>query len=117
MIQRVNDTKLEELTLECGSWIVVCWLTPDSIPCDHFKPEFKALQAACPDGWLFLDIDADEHPEYTVYWKVTAVPTTLLIREGKERLRFEGPYSREKMLQDVTALVKGKKRWKGKGES
>ena len=112
MIRRVNDMKLEEFLTEHEGWLFCLWFSYGSIPCEHFRPEFEALRAACSDAILFVDIDVDEHPEYTAHRNVTAVPTMVCYLGGEERKRFEGPYSRERLLQDITALVNKRRRKK-----
>lgn len=112
MIRRVNDILLDTIITEADSWVLCAWITPQSIPCSHFRPEFEGLQAACPDDFVFLEIDAGEHPEFAEYMKIQAVPTMVVYRKLEEQARFEGPYSRERLLQDITALVNGKRRRK-----
>lgn len=112
MIRRVNDIKLEEYLCEVDGWIVCAWITPQSIPCDHFKPEFEGVEARMSSRILFVDIDAAEHEEYTAHMKIQAVPTTVVYFEGEEKKRFEGPYSKERIIQDLNLLMKGKRRRK-----
>jgi hypothetical protein len=96
-VRRINDIGLEGIILE-GKLTAVAFVYLDSIPCGHFLPEFQKLscgEVPIPDGIACYVIDAGENPKIADDLKVMAVPTTLLLRDGKELGRFEGPYSCE----------------------
>lgn len=35
-VRYVNDTQLEQLLIEEKGWVVVSFMDPQSVPCDHF---------------------------------------------------------------------------------
>jgi len=102
----VNDERLEEIIIEKEGPILVAFLSFVSIPCEHFKPEFVALDSLMKDV-TFLVVDSDENPSICGVLNVNAVPTVLLYRGGTELGRWEGPYSKESLKQRITdALAK-----------
>jgi len=105
---RVNDHELEARLLNMDGWIAVAFLYPDSQPCLAFAPEYAALADALDHRAVFLSVDAQENPSVTEERRVRAVPTTLLFRDGDERGRWEGPYSRDALLERVAGVMDGK---------
>lgn len=90
----VNDHRLEELILEAPGYVLVAFLAQGSIPCDNFRPDFVAVEVLLEGQEVECCwIDAAENPSLTEFLQVTAVPTTLLFKDGDERGRWEGPYS------------------------
>lgn len=101
----VNDIELFRMVDDSAGWVAVAYLSLGSIPCDHFRPEFQGfgerfhgLVAACA-------VDVDENPSATEFMGIRAVPTTVLYRGGKERARYEGPYSLEALDKRVRRLL------------
>ncbi len=75
-----------------------------SIPCDHFKPELDAMSL----HYKTYQLDVDENPHITEELGIKAVPTVVVYREGEEIARYEGPYSREALLERIRALIEPK---------
>ena len=108
MVRDLNDQGLEEKVLESDGLVAVGFLDFCSIPCDHFRPELKAV-AEMLDGKIdFFRIDVTENPTITDELGVQAVPTLLVFRDGEEVARYEGPYSREALNERLTNLMAGK---------
>lgn len=109
-VRYVNDTQLEELLIEEKGWIVVAFLNRQSIPCDHFWPEFKQYAASTKSKIRCFRIDVTENPTITAQLEVVSIPTTLVFHSGDEVARYEGPYSHESLMDRIsTVMSKGKK--------
>jgi thioredoxin-like negative regulator of GroEL len=113
MIHYINDDRLERLICESitdrgiGLW-AVAFLDYGSIPCDHFRPEFQSASETFSGKIAFFMIDACENPTITDALHVVAVPTLLVFKGDDEIGRYEGPYSREALVERLGKLV-GKK--------
>lgn len=105
MIQRLNDQCLEEIILERRGLWTVAFLDYGSIPCDHFRPELEAIARKLDGRILFFSIDACENPSMADALGITAVPTLLVFRGDDEIGRYEGPYSREALMERLGKLV------------
>ncbi|CAD6207097.1 unnamed protein product [Miscanthus lutarioriparius] len=53
-------------------------------PCRFIEPAFKELASRFTDA-IFVKIDVDELAEVARTWKVEAMPTFVLVKDGKER--------------------------------
>ncbi|EER90722.1 thioredoxin H2-2 [Sorghum bicolor] len=58
-------------------------------PCRFIEPAFKELASRFTDA-IFVKIDVDELAEVARTWKVEAMPTFVLVKDGKEVSRVIG---------------------------
>jgi thioredoxin-like negative regulator of GroEL len=110
LVHRIADIELRELIQKDRGYSAVLFFDYQSISCDHFQPEFHAFSEEMRLVFC-AEIVCDENPTITDEHGVSAVPTTLLFKGGKEFGRWEGPYSREALKDRVVEAIKnGKKR-------
>ncbi|EDQ86412.1 uncharacterized protein MONBRDRAFT_28276 [Monosiga brevicollis MX1] len=67
-------------------------------PCQALKPAFHS--AAAKRRALFVEVDVDDTPEIAEEYQVAALPTVLILRDGKEVTKKTGPNA-----DSLTALV------------
>jgi len=103
----IGDLELQEILDRDQSWALIAFTSWGSIPCNHFRPEFSALTGHFITKVYCAEINVEENPSVTDKLGVVAVPTTLLLRKGKEVARYEGPYSREALIERITPFLKG----------
>jgi len=58
-------------------------------PCKAIEPSLKKLEAEHP-GISFISVDVDEHPELAKKYRIRALPTVILLKDGKEAIRIDG---------------------------
>ncbi|KAJ1701153.1 hypothetical protein LUZ63_000932 [Rhynchospora breviuscula] len=58
-------------------------------PCRMIEPTFKALSAKFSQA-IFVKVDVDELPEVSRQWRVEAMPTFVIVKDGKEISRIIG---------------------------
>ncbi|PWZ57136.1 Thioredoxin H2-2 [Zea mays] len=58
-------------------------------PCRFIEPAFKELASRFTDA-IFIKVDVDELAEVARTWKVEAMPTFVLVKDGKEVGRVIG---------------------------
>ena len=110
----VNDAQLEARISNADGFVLVAFLSSDSEPCKHFRPEYHEIEDILsrnagfnpPGGMVTLAIDVDENPSETASLAVTAVPTTLLFHKGEEIGRWEGPYNAPSLATRIADIVK-----------
>lgn len=103
-LRQVGDREFDKILAERLGLTVVAFLSYYSIPCDHILPELQVLAKKTESRVVSVWINTDDNPSITEEWLVKAVPTTLFFRNGEEVGRFEGPYSREVLLERVEEL-------------
>ena len=107
-VSRIGDIGVRELIQKDRGYSAVLFFDYHSIPCDHFRPEFQVF--AKEMRMVFCaELVCDENPTITDELGVSAVPTTLLFKGGKELGRWEGPYSYEALKERVIETIKN---WK-----
>jgi thioredoxin-like negative regulator of GroEL len=110
----LNDIELEK-RLEVGKgckiqyWTGIAFLSTGSVPCEHFIPELYGIAEQMSDKMSFYQIDVDENPTFAEQQGVDAVPTLQIYRNGKVAAKYEGPYSREALMQRIKDLLGIKK--------
>jgi len=109
MVKWINDSDLEEHVLEAKQPVAVVFLNHDSISCKHYIPEFEAVADEFRKRMKFYKIDAVENPTITDDLGIDAVPTVLIFRDSDEIAKYEGPYSREALMERIGTLFKEKK--------
>lgn len=58
-------------------------------PCKRIAPAFEKLATSLP-GITFLKVDVDESPELVTFYDISAMPTFVFLKDGKELKRVEG---------------------------
>ncbi len=105
-----NDYILEQCLVEDLGVLIVMFLGCMSRACDHFRPEIAPVAKHFHGRAKVLWINVDENPSIAKEFGVKAIPTTVVFRDGEKIAAYEGPYSREALIERITALMEPKKR-------
>jgi thioredoxin-like negative regulator of GroEL len=109
LVHRISDIELREVIQKDRGYSAILFFDYRSIPCHHFKPEFQMFAEEM--RLIFCgELVCDENPTVTDELGVSAVPTTLLFKGGKELGRWEGPYSHEALKERVVEVIKNGKK-------
>lgn len=103
--QVIGDETLESVISKKGIWVLVAFMYYGSVPCRIFRREFARVGAYFGSKIYSAEINAQENPSIAFRLSVTAVPTTLLLYNGLEKGRFEGPYSHEALIERIGKLL------------
>ena len=71
---------------------VVKFFAPWCGPCRLYAPAFERVASKNPDA-RFYEVDIDQNPELRVFFGVTSVPTTLVIKDGEVLANQSGALS------------------------
>lgn len=71
--------------------------------CPKMYPVVRQLRKA---GYFVLYIDTDQYPQVTQQFKLTSWPTTVVMDQGKEKVRFTGVTTVEKIKKLLTKTRK-----------
>jgi thioredoxin-like negative regulator of GroEL len=105
----IGDVELQEILDRNSSWALIAFTSCGSIPCNHFRPEFTAITNHFITKVFCAEINVDDNPTIVAKLGVVAVPTTLLFHNEKEKGRFEGPYTREALIERIAPLLAQKR--------
>mmetsp|Transcript_31391 Transcript_31391/g.97133 ORF Transcript_31391/g.97133 Transcript_31391/m.97133 type:complete len:179 (+) Transcript_31391:1021-1557(+) len=87
-----HPTSLQELRLLCekeSGVAVVDFSATWCGPCQKIAPVFEKLAEGVPDA-LFAKVDVDEVSDASQHYGVSALPTFLIFKNGKEVARIQG---------------------------
>ena len=59
-------------------------------PCKLFTPIFARAQQKYSMDYVFLKINVDENPKIAQYYKISSIPTTVIIKKGEVLRKFVG---------------------------
>ncbi|MFX1409139.1 MAG: thioredoxin [Promethearchaeota archaeon] len=79
-------------------WAVWCG------PCRIFAPIFEKLHQEYSKDFIFTKVNVDENPSIAQIYGITAIPTTLLIKNGKIVKKFVGVMNYEALKQILEKL-------------
>ena len=65
-------------------WAVWC------APCKIFAPTFEKLQQEYWNDFIFAKINVDENPLVAQHYRISSIPTTLLLKGGQVLRKFVG---------------------------
>jgi thioredoxin 1 len=105
-VPMLNDQEFELLMVNDPGFIIVAFYAFDSIPCDHFMPEYRKAAETLLEWAKCYSLEVTEHPTIHDAVKVIYVPTVLIFKEGKEIKRLEGPYSKEALQSRICGVIR-----------
>lgn len=98
-MKRLSDEGLWKYVFEGHGYSVVLFFDYGSIPCDTFKPDWKAISEMI--DLPFYEIEVAENPSITTQLGIHCTPTTVLFLEGKVIRVFEGPWKKEILVPRI----------------
>ena len=104
-LRTLNDCELERVVQESRDILAIAFLDYASVPCEHYRPELEHVAELLADKMHFYELNANENPDITTRCRVEAVPTLLVTKDRKVLARYEGPYSREALLDRLNGLL------------
>ena len=84
MVTQINDHKLEERVLEAVNPVCITFFAYASDPCKNLMPQLETVEEQFKDKMEFYKINIIENPKTTDEFKVNAVPTMIIYRDGSE---------------------------------
>ncbi|KMT19556.1 hypothetical protein BVRB_1g011750 [Beta vulgaris subsp. vulgaris] len=70
-------------------------------PCQFMVPILEQVNAALKDKIQVVKIDTEKYPEIAGKYKIEALPTFILFKDGKPCDRFEGAVAADKLTQRI----------------
>ena len=74
-------------------------------PCRTLAPIFDAAAEELKDQATFVKVNVDELGELSGRYGVQAIPTMVVLEGGKEKTRFVGLVSKDKLISAVSSQI------------
>lgn len=109
LIKEIQNHFVQELTQENAnafikntSFALVNFSASWCKPCKRFKPSFEELSIDFKDQCTFAKVDIDQCPGFADTYNVSAVPTLIIFKNGKEIKRITGFIQKEALREIIT---------------
>lgn len=83
-----------------GDCIAIEFMAEGSPQCEEMH---RTTEQAIKNGWVIRRIDTKREPHIAMRWHITNVPTTVLVRNGREVDRILGPIAYPDLQKRLTA--------------
>ncbi len=84
--------------------VLLAFLAPWSRPCQILGPVLDEIALASAGSLRVVKVDADDHPDLSLWLEVQSVPTVLFFVEGTLRGRLVGTASKEAILSKLRSV-------------
>lgn len=103
MGMRITSENFENQVLRAEKPVLVDFYAVWCGPCKMLAPIMEELESSREDI-LVGKVNVDEAPDLTRQFSITAVPTIMLFKDGKEAKRTAGFMSREELEQFINEV-------------
>ncbi|MCP5523036.1 MAG: thiol reductase thioredoxin [Verrucomicrobiales bacterium] len=100
----VGATDFEARVLQSARPVLVVFGAPWSKPCQSLERVMERIAAERAGSVGVVKVNADLHPDLSVWYEVQSLPTVVLFREGCPRSRVVGTASKERVLDLLQGL-------------
>ena len=94
-IVHVTDADFEEKVLKNSLPVLVDFWAEWCGPCRMVAPVLEDIAEECEGKAVIAKMNVDEHKQTPTQYKIHAIPTMILFREGKEMARIVGVESKD----------------------
>ncbi|OVA00252.1 Thioredoxin [Macleaya cordata] len=79
-------------------------------PCQYMVPVLNQVSAELKDKIQLVKIDTEKYPKIADQYKIEALPTFIIFRDGKPCDRFEGALTAEQLIQRIETALDDKQK-------
>lgn len=101
----VTDENFTELVMESESPVVVYFWADWCPPCKWMAPIIKEVASENEKTFLIAQLDTDRNRQTTIKYRIEAIPTFIVFRDGKITGRFVGGMQKAGLLHHIRQAV------------
>jgi len=104
-VLEVDEGKWENEVIKSKTPVLVDFWAPWCGPCRMVSPVVEELGQKHSAKMKTVKLNTDENPAVAQKYRITAIPTLILIKDGKEAGRFVGYQPLDKLENQVLPLI------------
>jgi len=106
-ITEIGEANFESEVLRWKQPVLVAFSAAWSRPCRILDSVLEEAAAECAGHVKVVRINADNHPDLSLVWKIQSIPTLLYFLGGNLRARIVGTASKEAILSKLRSVTEG----------
>jgi len=102
-IEEVNDDNFAQVVLDSERPVLVDFWAQWCGPCRALAPIVEAVAEQYAGSAQVVKLNVDDNPSVVEKYRIQAIPTLIVFRDGEEKKRILGAVSREEIARAIDA--------------
>jgi thioredoxin 1 len=102
-IEEVNDDNFARVVLDSERPVLVDFWAQWCGPCRALAPIVEAVAEQYAGSAQVVKLNVDDNPSVVEKYRIQAIPTLIVFRDGEEKKRILGAVSREEIARAIDA--------------
>src|SRR6266404_5224298 len=104
-IIEIGEANFESEVLRWKQPVLVAFSAAWSRPCQILDSVLEEVAVGCAGRVKVVRINADNHPDLSLVWRIQSIPTLLYFVEGNLRAKVVGTASKEAILSKLRSVT------------
>src|SRR6266481_511147 len=104
-IIEIGEANFESEVLKWELPVLVAFSAAWSRPCQILDSVLEEVAVGCAGRVKVVKINADNHPDLSLVWRIQSIPTLLYFVEGNLRAKVVGTASKEAILSKLRSVT------------
>jgi len=100
-IEEVNDDNFAQVVLDSERPVLVDFWAQWCGPCRALAPIVEAVAEQYAGSAQVVKLNVDDNPSVVEKYRIQAIPTLIVFRDGEEKKRILGAVSREEIARAI----------------
>jgi thioredoxin 1 len=101
----VGEANFEAEVLKSKQPVLVAFWAPWSHPCHILDKALEEVAATCAGRVKVLKVNADDHPDLSLWYEIQSIPTLVYFVDGTIRAKVVGTASKEAILAKLGPFI------------
>ena len=107
LIIEIDEANFESEVLKWELPVLVAFSAAWSRPCQILDSVLEEVAVGCAGRVKVVKINADNHPDLSLVWRIQSIPTLLYFVDGNLRAKIVGTASKEAILSKLRSASPG----------